>query len=308
MANLAPVDGGGQPEVRPGAGGRWLVIAAACFWGTSATLARFVFRDHHVPVLTVVELRLGLSALLLGAWLVWKRPEALRIERRDWAYFVALAVFGLAAVQGSYYYSISVIGVGLGILIQYLAPSLLVAVGMVRGTRVSKGTLAAVATALAGTALLVGGIDPAAYRATPLQWAISFSTAPAFAIFIGYSKRGLRRYAPETVLFYTLCFATLAWAIVTPPWRIAGAGYSAELWGLFIALALTSTLIPFMCFNAGLKRMSAIEVGVLSTVEPVVAVATAALFLGETLLPLQNLGAVLVLCASILAARESTPD
>ena len=43
--------------------GRWLVFAATVFWASTATLARFVFRDRHVPPLTVVELRLSLSLI-----------------------------------------------------------------------------------------------------------------------------------------------------------------------------------------------------------------------------------------------------
>ena len=46
--------------------GRALVSAATVFWGTSATLARFVFRDRHVPPLSVVEQRLLIAVSLLG--------------------------------------------------------------------------------------------------------------------------------------------------------------------------------------------------------------------------------------------------
>ena len=261
-----------------------------------------------MPVLTVVELRLLLAAVLMGAWLGWRKPGSLRIVRQDWSSLVVLGLFGLAAVQGSYYYSVAVLGVGLAILIQYLAPSLLVLYDVRRGARVEKAILIAVLGALAGTALLVGNLDPTSLRATPLQWAIGFSSAFSFAFFIVYSKRRLARYPPETVLFYTFCIAGAFWAIVTPPWNIIGAGYSAKLWGLFLALAVFSTLVPFSLFYAGLRRMPASQVGVMSTLEPVIAVASAALVLGESLRPLQNLGALLVLAAAALASgRSETP-
>src|SRR5262249_37648554 len=156
-----------------------------------------------VPPLTVVELRLLLSAILLGSWLAWRRPDRLRIARSDLKYFLVLGLFGLAAVQGCYYYSISVLGVGLSILIQYLAPSLIVMLDLARGRRVGGLTLLAVAAALGGTALLVGNLDPAALHARPLQWVVCFGATLSFAFFIVYSKRGLSRYAPETVLFHT---------------------------------------------------------------------------------------------------------
>ena len=40
-----------------------------------------------------------------------------------------------------------------------------------------------------------------------------------FAFYILYSKHGLSRHAPETVLFYSFGVAAIVWAIVTPPAR-----------------------------------------------------------------------------------------
>ena len=124
--------------------GRALVLAATVFWGTSATLARFVFRDRHVPPLTAVELRLVIASSLLGAWLAWRRPMLLRVRRKDWGYFVTLGLFGVAAVQGTYYYAIATLGVGLAILLQYVAPALIVAYEAVAGARVRARVVVAV--------------------------------------------------------------------------------------------------------------------------------------------------------------------
>jgi drug/metabolite transporter (DMT)-like permease len=284
--------------------GRWLVIAATCFWGSSATLARYLFRDRDVPALQAVELRLLFAATMLGVWLLWRDPARLRIAPRDWGYFLVLGVFGLAAVQGSYYYSIAVLGVGLAILIQYLAPSLLVAWDLVRGVRVGPLTIVAVIGALAGTALLIGDIDPAMVRASPLQWAIGFSSAVSFAFYIVWSKRGLTRYRPETVLFVTFSIAAVLWTLVTPPTRILNAGYPADVWLGFLGLGVFSTLVPFMLFNAGLRRLGTTEAGILSTFEPVVAVVAATVFLAEPLRALQVVGALLVLGSAILSSTQ----
>jgi drug/metabolite transporter (DMT)-like permease len=287
--------------------GRWLVIAATFFWGTSATLARFAFRDHHVPPLTAVVLRLVLAVTILGAWIAWRRPAAFHVDRKDWGYFLILALFGLAAVQGSYYYSIAALGVGMAILIQYLAPTLLVLFDLARGAHVTGRTIAAAGAALSGTVLLIGNIDPHAVHARPIEWAVSFSAALSFAFYIVYSKRGLARYGPETVLFHTFWIAGVFWMIVTPPWKILAAGYTGNVWLMFLALALFSTLVPFVCFNAGLRRLPATQAGILSTMEPVIAVISAAVFLGEALRPLQNVGAFLVLVAAALSSYRE-PD
>src|ERR1051326_8873715 len=228
--------------------GRWRVFLATFFWGTTATLARSVFRDSGVPALTVVELRLTFAAALLFVWLAARRRSALQVARAGFGYFLVLA--------------------------------------------------------LAGTALLVRGVDPRTLHASARDWAIGMSSAVIFAFYVVYSKRGLARYAPETVLFYTFVIAAGFWAVVTPPWRIIAAHYSAALWTRFALLGVFSTLVPFRCFYAGLKRLPATEAGVISTSEPVVAVLSAALFLGESLRPMQLAGAGLVIGAALLASRD----
>ena len=282
--------------------GRLLVFAATVLWGPTATLARFVFHRRQVPVLTVVELRLGIATLLLAAWLAWRRPERLRIETRDIGYFIVLGLFGVATVQGSYYRSIAVFGVGLAILIQYLAPVLIVLFDLLRGRPIGRSMWVAVAAATLGTALVIGDIDPVARHARPIDWAVGFSSALSFAFYIVFSKRGLQRYAPETVLLYTFSLAALLWAIVTPPWKIVAAHYEPGLWGMFLVLGVFSTLVPFSLFYAGLKHLRAAEAGIVATLEPVVAVLASAAFLGEWLRPLQWLGAALVLVAAAMSS------
>ena len=279
------------------------MFLATLFWGGTATLARSVFRDSGVPAQTAVELRLVIAASLLFAWLVARNRAALRIERADRVRIMTLALFGVAAVQGTYYYSIAKLGVGLAILLQYVAPSLIVLWEMARGQRPSRSMVAAVMLALAGTALLVSGVDRSSVHATAFDWCVGASSSVIFAFYVLASKRLVARYAPETVLVYTFAIAAVFWACVTPPWRILAAHYPASLWMRFAMLGVFSTLVPFRCFYAGLERLPAAEAGVIATAEPVVAILSAFVFLGEGLGPGQMIGAVLVIVAALLASR-----
>ena len=262
-----------------------------------------MFRDLGVPPLTVVELRLVIAAALLFAWLALRDRAALRVEPRDAGYLIVLGLFGVAAVQGSYYYSVARLGVGLAILLQYVAPALILLWEMLRGAKPTPASVLAVILALAGTAMLVNGVDARALAASPLDWAIGASSALIFAFYVLYSKRGLARYKPETLLLYTFTMAGILWAFVTPPWEILAAGYPAGTWWRILLLGVFSTLVPFRCFYAGLKRLPASEAGVIATSEPVVAILAAALFLGEFLRPIQLVGAVIVIAAALLATR-----
>ncbi len=290
---------------RPAAArGRWLVFGATFFWGTSATLARFIFHDLHVAPLDAVELRLAISVLLLAPW-IYRRDRAHFLPRRaDFAYFVVLGVAGVAAVQVSYYTSVANLGVGLAILVQYLAPTLIVLYDWARGRRARAATVTALGGALAGIALLVGGVDQRALHATLGQWAVAFSSAVFFAFYVVYSKRALDRYPPMPVLLHTFSIALMALLLVHPPGRILSAHYGPGTWALFGVLGVFSALVPFTLFYTGLRFLAPAEAGIIATIEPVVAVLSSAFFLGEGLRPLQWLGAVLVLAAAIIASRS----
>jgi len=291
-------------RVRSSMAGRWLVFAATVLWASTATLARFVFRSSRVDSFTVVEMRLLIASAVLLVILFTRKRSALKIEWRDAPYFLTLGLLGVAAVQGSYYYTISKLGVGLAILLQYLAPAIIVAWYVLRGQPASARTTASVIVAIAGTALLVRGVHPAASGSHPIDWAVGFASAFFFAFYVAYSKRGLAHYRPETVLFWTFTIAGLFWACVTPPWRIVAAHYDGALWAMFFTLGMFSTLVPFTLFYRGLERMPAAEASVVATLEPVVALLSAWGFLGEALAPRQWIGAALVLAASVMASAQ----
>lgn len=284
--------------------GRWLVFLATVFWGTTATLARSVFRDAGVDPLMVVELRLAIAASALFVWMMLRDRRLFRIDLKDLPYLTVLGIAGVAAVQGTYYYAIAKLGVGPAILLQYLAPSLIVVWDLARGVGPRPGMIGAVVLALIGTALLVSGMSTPTGGASWFDRAVGFSSAIIFAFYVLYSKRGLARYAPETLLFYTFVIAAVGWAVVIPPQRILAMHFDANLWFRFILLGVFSTLVPFRCFYSGLQRLPAAEAAVIATAEPVVAIVAAGVFLGEALVSVQYGGALLVILAAVLATRE----
>lgn len=286
--------------------GRLLVLLSAVSWGASATLARAVFRDAGVPPLHAVELRVTIAFAVLLVWALVTDRSLLRIERRDIGYLLVLGLVGVTAVQASYYHAIATLGVGMAILLQYLAPSLIVLWHVLRGQRPHRSTSIAVLCALLGTGFIVRGMDVRAMHASPFDWTVGFASAVIFAFYILYSKRGLARYRPETLLLYTFGIAAVFWTVLIPPMRILDAGYSASVWMRFAVLGLFSTLVPFWAFYAGLRRLAPAEASVLATFEPVVGIVASAIFLHESLGAMQTLGAALVIAAAILAARE--PD
>jgi len=259
---------------------------------------------HDIPPLTVVELRLSISVVILAAIFALFRPALFRIARGDVLPLIILGTLGIAAVQGSYYTNVSWIGVGLAILLQYLAPTLVVAYEALAQRRApSRLELAALACATLGVALLVLADGAAVARANPKGILLGLASAGFFAFYIVYAKRLVTRISPFTVLFYGFLVATLFWMIFQPPSRIAAAHYDGRTWALFLAIALGSALVPFGLFYAGLARLDASRAGIVALLEPIVAIGSSAWWLAEGLSWSQAAGAALILLGVGLATR-----
>jgi len=272
-------------------------------WGLSATLARWTMK-HDIPPLTVVELRLSISVVILAVMFALFRPALFRIGKGDVLPLVILGTLGIAAVQGSYYTNVSWIGVGLAILLQYLAPTLVVAYeALVQRRAPGRLELAALLCATLGVALLVLADGAAVARANPKGIVLGLASAGFFAFYIVYAKRLVSRISPFTVLFYGFLVAALFWMIFQPPSRIAAAHYDARTWALFLAIALGSALVPFGLFYAGLARLDASRAGIVALLEPIVAIGSSAWWLAEGLTWSQAAGAALILLGVGLATR-----
>jgi len=101
-------------------------------------------------------------------------------------------------------------------------------------------------------------------------------------------------------LLYTLACAALFWILVNPPWRIAAAHYGPTEWLFLLVFAVTSVLLPFSLYFAGLQHLDATRAIVASCLEPVFSIVIAAIVLREIMRPMQAIGMVVVLTAIIL--------
>ena len=74
-------------------------------------------------------------------------------------------------------------------------------------------------------------------------------------------------------------------------------------WLAVVGIALVATVIPIIGFFAGMQRLGAADAATLSTLEPVVTLLLAFVFLKETLAPAQLLGAGAVVTVVALLSR-----
>ena len=269
------------------------------------------------PVI-LAQSRTTLSLLLLAPILLLRNRSSLHVRGKYLAQFFLLGILGVAASNFFYFYAIEKTTVALAIVLQYIAPVWVLLYMLARRLqRPTARRISGVILAVVGSGLAVGGI--AAQRGFP--WlAISgphFDTlgviaaelaAISFAFYNVYGKHLLQLYDRWTVLLFALLGAALFWLIVNPPWKIVAQHYSSGQWLFMAVFAITSMLVPFSLYFTGLQHLDPTRAIVTACLEPVWAILLTALLLGELVSPMQVLGIVVVLSATILIQRPERKD
>jgi len=291
--------------------GYFYIASATFLWGVSATLGRAAFTGRLLPSgaslrpidpLILSQSRTTLSFFVLLTVLLFTRGRSrLRLPRADIARLLVLGVLGVAASNYFYYLAIQRTNVAIAIIVQYTAPVWVLLYMVMRGLqRITAQRVVAVALALTGIVLVIGIIGSGSVHLDTVGVIAAMLAAFSFSFYNIAGHSILARYDRWTVLLYVTGSTALFWIIVNPPWKIAAAHYSGTEWSFLLIFSLISVLGPFALYFAGLQHLEPTRAIVVSCLEPVFSIVIAAIALGEVMRPLQTLGIVLVLAATLV--------
>jgi len=275
------------------------IFTAALFWGSSGTAAKFLF-EHKVSTLLVVESRVMIASITLVIVLSLTNPRLLKIKFGDLRDFFLLGVFGVAGSNYTYYAAIQETSVGIAILMQYTAPVIVAAYMMfTRTEKIDHIKIFAIVLSLSGCAIMLGLFNKEVHI-TSFGIILGTLSAFCFAFFNIFNKIASKEYSIWTALTYTLISASVFWVILdlftNPSMHLNSRG---ELVSLAI-FSFSSVLIPYFFYFAGLRILVPSTAVIVSTLEPVVAIVTAFLILGEIMHWTQIIGGIFIVAAVIL--------
>ncbi len=274
-----------------------LILGATVFWGGSATVAKYIF-TRQVDALVLVQMRMTLSCILLVIFFLIFKRDLLRVEIKDLYRFALLGIIGGAGSNFTYYFTIKETNVATAILLQYLAPVLVLAYAAVtREEELSLSKILAGIISLGGCFLAVGGEKLSFENISRIAMITGFASAFCWAFTNIMLRHIFRTYSVWTTLCYAFIFASIFWLFFNPPTTIIASHYSAGTWEMFLGFAIISILIPHSLYFSGVRYLTASRAIITATFEPIVAIVTAFFFLDELLSPLQIFGAAMVIIA-----------
>jgi drug/metabolite transporter (DMT)-like permease len=285
-----------HPDRRRPRLGYLLAAVAALMFAVNGSIAKLLLEDG-VSASHLSQLRVTVSFVLLAGALAVVDRRRLRIARADVPRMAWLGLAGVAIVQLSYFLAIERMAISVALVIQFTGPAMvLLWLRVVHGRRLRPSLYGAVALSVAGSALVVEVFDAGSIDGLGVVYALV--AAVTFAIYLVGFERAGRSYDAFTTLTWGLGFATLFWLLVSPPWSFPfGDLDSAGDVALAAGVVVIGTVAPFLLNLSALRHLPAARVGVVATLEPVLATMIAWAVHNEALTGIQIVGGLLVVAA-----------
>ncbi|MFD5988841.1 DMT family transporter [Streptomyces cyaneofuscatus] len=316
--------------------GLGLALLSAFAFGGSGVAAKPLIEAGLDP-LHVVWLRVAGAALIMLP-VAWRHRNLVR-ERP--ALLAGFGLFAVAGVQACYFAAISRIPVGVALLVEYLAPALVLGwVRFVQRRPVTRAAALGVVLAVGGLACVVEVWAGLSFDALGLLLALGAACCQ-----VGYfvlsdhggqeakgrdgreSKGGDGREGeghdggsvepppPLGVIAYGLIVGALVLTVVARPWGMAWSllggtagmnGTGVPAWVLLGWIVLIATVLAYGTGVVSVRMLSPQVAGVVACLEAVIATVLAWVLLGEHLSAPQLIGGFVVLTGAFIA-QSSAP-
>ena len=276
----------------------YIIISAASF-GAMPIFANIAYGSGANPT-TVLFLRFTIASVIMLSWLFIRRSKYSFPRGKVLLVLILMGFIGYGGQSFCYFTALTFIPSGTVAILLYLYPALVTGLSILfLNQKITLYEMSALALALSGTVCVVGftvGGQAAGYI-------FGVSAAFIYAIYIIVGTKALKNTDAFVSSAVIIVSAAVLYSCVI---FFQGPVFPTTLvgWTATSMVAIISTIIAIVFFFAGLKKIGPVHASMLSTVEPVITVLLAWLFLGDILGACKIIGGSMVLIAGILLANK----
>lgn len=276
-------------------------LCSAMFLGLTPVFGKLAINQGFTP-LAVVAWRTLLAAVLVVVFLLTFYRAAFYIFP---AGLLGCALAGAINGAGSilYYLALGRLSASIGQMLYSFYPFFVALWLMLDGEVPHRFTLFRIGLATIGVVLLTA-LQP--HRADPVGIAMMLGAAALYALHLPINQRVLYEVPAPTVTLYTLLAMS---AVVVPAYLVFDhrLDFSAQAWWPVLGLTLVTALSRLALFM-GVKWIGGMQTALLGLAELLVAVTFSYLWLRETLVLTQWLGAlILALSLALVRLEDRAP-
>lgn len=298
-----------RPEATRGflVAGVLLAIGGVIFFSLRPVIIKLAYAYVVDPV-TLLALRMVFSMPFFLAAAVWARSGSAQrsLSRRDLAAIVGLGLLSYYGASFLDFLGLQYITAGLGRLLQFIYPTVVVVLSaLFLGKRATARDIIALIVTYLGLLLVFWHALGGEQRNLLLGAGLVFASATCYAVYLVAGSEVIARVGSVRFTAYAMVAASVAciaqFFVLRP---LSALDLPLEVYGLAIAMALASTVIPGFMVAEALRRIGANRVAIIGALGPVTAIVLGYLGLDEVMTPLQIIGSGFVLVGVVVISLK----
>lgn len=278
----------------------WAFLSCVCF-GASGTLAKGLMTTGWSPLATVTA-RVAGAALIMGLPALWIMRHRLPVLRRHAGLILGYGIAAVAATQLCYFVAVQTLPVAVALLIEYLAPVLVVGWLWARhGQRPGVLTVLGAVLAMTGLALVLGVTGTVSADLVGVVWALA--AAFGLAAYFVLSARPAPDLPPLVLVGVGMLVGLLTLVVIGATgvlpwaWSSAPVALGAAVVPALVPVLLLVLVSAVFAYTTGLfaaRLLGSRVASFVSLVEVLAAIGFAWLVLAELPTPMQLLGGLAI--------------
>lgn len=285
------------------------VLGSAVCFSAKAVMVKVAFL-HGADALGILFLRMLFSLPFFVAIVIWKHPSSGRIEKRDWLMLLIAGAAGYYLASLFDFLGLQYVTAGLERVILFVYPAIVVILSILFLRRKYPAVVyAGMVISYLGVVLsFVHDMD----QGQKDVWKGGFyilGSALSYSIFLIMSENLISKFGSARFTALALSISALmvmAHSAVQSRGRVLPP-FDVHVYGLGLALAVISTVIPSMLLAVGIKRIGASASALVGTAGPVSTISLAAWILDEPVSFLQLVGTALVIGGIVIVNLQKAP-
>jgi len=263
---------------------------------------------YGADVVTLLALRMVFALPFFLAAAFWDRrsrtPQPL--SRRDALIILQLGFLGYYVSSLFEFLGLAYLSAGIARLINFLYPTIVLMLSaMFLGKRVTARDVVALVLSYCGVGFVLSHAISGQNLNLPLGTLFEFASAATYAIYLVVGSQVVQRVGSVRFTAYAMTVASffcIAQFVVLRPFTALD--LPAAVYGLAIAMAVFSTVVPVFMVSEALRRIGANQVAMFGCLGPVTTVLFGMLGLDEKMSLMQAFGALLVLAGVVLVTLD----
>ncbi|MBU8906804.1 DMT family transporter [Desertibacillus haloalkaliphilus] len=280
------------------------VILGASLWGITGLFVQHLYTFGFTPW-EVVGIRLSFSTILLALFLLGYNRDLFKIKRKDFPYFVGTGVVSIAFFNYCFFTVMEHANLSIAVVLLYTAPVFVTLMSkFVFKESFTVKKLLALFVVLIGCGFTVGLIPGGNLSIGYWTLILGIGSGLFYALYSIFGKFVSQRYHVLTITFYSMLLGALFVIPTSALWKKAEVFTEQSVLIYGVCLALFATVLGYIFYTLGLKYVESSKASILSTIEPVVAIAVGVIIFGDLLTGWNVIGIVLILVSVLLTIQR----